>query len=86
MAPSIHGSSETVPAGDSDAIWTHPDRMWGQPCFRDTRVPVDFLFEWLAGGDSVADFVENYPNVAPDRVAAVLREAAGLLVDRRKSA
>ena len=67
-------------------IWTHPERIWGQPCFRDTRVPVDFPFEWLAAGDSVADFVENDPNVAPDRVAAVLREAAGLLVDRRKSA
>ena len=86
MTTSIHRSSGAASIGDSDAIWTHPERMWGQPCFRDTRVPVDFLFEWLAAGDSVADFVENYPNVAPERVAAALREAAGLLVDRRKSA
>ena len=86
MATGIHRPSEAAPAGKSDAIWTHPERMWGQPCFRDTRVPVDFLFEWLAAGDSVADFVENYPNVAPIGSRRCCGRPRACSVDRRKSA
>ena len=32
-----------------EAVWVDPDRMSGAPCFRGSRLPVQQLFDWLAG-------------------------------------
>ncbi|MBT4936733.1 DUF433 domain-containing protein, partial [Candidatus Peregrinibacteria bacterium] len=29
------------------AIWVDPERMGGVPCFKDTRVPISIMFEYL---------------------------------------
>ena len=56
------------------AVWVDPDRMSGAPCFRDSRLPVQQLFDWLADGVSLDEFVEDF---GIDRQAAetVLRAA-----------
>ena len=57
-----------------EAVWVDPDRMSGAPCFRGSRLPVQQLFDWLADGVSLDEFVAGFQI---DRQAAetVLRVA-----------
>ena len=56
--------------------------MGGTPVFRGTRVPVKTLFDYLAGGDSIEEFLLDFPGVQPEQIATVL-DAAGQLVERQ---
>ena len=47
----------------------------GTPVFRGTRVPVRILFEFLAAGDSLDEFLDAYPSVSRAQ-AVTLIEAA----------
>ena len=57
-----------------------PERLGGEPVFRDTRVPVRVLFEYLEGGQTIVQFLEDFEGVTREQVAAVLR-LAGKTVD-----
>jgi uncharacterized protein (DUF433 family) len=54
------------------AITRDPETMHGIPVFRGTRVPVQTLFEYLEGGETLEDFLEGFPTVARDLASAVL--------------
>jgi len=54
------------------AIWVNPLRMSGTACFRDTRVPVQSLIDFLEGGETIDQFLELYPSITRQRVLAVL--------------
>jgi hypothetical protein len=43
----------------ADAITQDPEVMHGIPVFRGTRVPVQTLFEYLEGGETLEDFLEG---------------------------
>ena len=49
------------------AVWVDPGRMSGVPCFRGSRLPVKQLFDWLADGVPLDDFVRDF---CIDRAAA----------------
>lgn len=53
-------------------IWTDPERLSGAPCFDGTRVPIKNLFDYLAGGESIDEFLEGFPGVTREQVEAVL--------------
>ncbi len=55
-----------------EAVWIDPGRMSGTPCFRGTRLPVQQLFDWLADGVSLDQFVRDF-GIDPRAAAAVLR-------------
>lgn len=57
------------------------ERLGGEPVFRDTRVPIRVLFEYLEGGDSIEQFIDDFEGVTREQIAAVLR-LAGTTVDR----
>jgi uncharacterized protein (DUF433 family) len=63
----------------ADAIVRDPETMHGAPVFRGTRVPVQTLFEYLEGGDSLEDFLAGFPTVSRDLAIAALEEAKQLL-------
>lgn len=42
--------------------------MGGTPVFVGTRVPVQTLFEYLAAGDSIEEFMEDFPSVTKDQI------------------
>ena len=65
-----------------DAVWVDPDRMSGEPCFRDSRLPVQHLFDWLADGVPLDEFVEDF-RIDRRAAEAVLR-AAGTESARRR--
>ena len=62
------------------AIARDAEVMHGQPVFRGTRVPVQTLFEYLEGGDSVDDFLQGFPTVSRELAIQALEEAKQLLL------
>jgi len=63
-------------------IWTDTHRLRGTPCFRGTRVPVHTLTEYLAKGDSVDEFLRQFPTVPRELVVQYLRLAEENLTGR----
>ena len=53
-----------------------PEIMSGTPCFAGTRVPARTLFDYLESGDSLADFLEDFPTVSREQAVALLEEAS----------
>jgi uncharacterized protein (DUF433 family) len=64
----------------AQAITRDPETMHGVPVFRGTRVPVQTLFEYLEGGDTLEDFLEGFPTVSRTLALAALEEAKQLLL------
>jgi uncharacterized protein (DUF433 family) len=64
------------------AITRDPDVMHGTPVFRGTRVPVQTLFEYLEGGDTLENFLEGFPTVTRELAIQTLEEAKHLLLAR----
>jgi uncharacterized protein (DUF433 family) len=54
--------------------------LGGTPVFIGTRVPVHALIDFLESGDTIEDFLENYPGVSREQVVAFLEEASEALV------
>ena len=50
----------------------------GLPIFAGTRVPVKNLFDYLKGGDSLQEFLDDFPTVNHEQAKAVI-EAVGAL-------
>ena len=61
-----------------EAVWVDPDRMSGAPCFRGTRLPVQQMFDWLADGTPLGEFLEDF-RVDPRAAQAALRAAGSAL-------
>jgi uncharacterized protein (DUF433 family) len=64
------------------AITKDPDIMHGIPVFRGTRVPIQTLFDYLEGGDTLESFLEGFPTVPRELVIEALEEAKQLLLAR----
>ncbi len=52
-----------------------PEILSGTPCFAGTRVPVRTLFDVIANGQTVDDFLHGFPTVERAQVQAVLELA-----------
>jgi len=63
-------------------IVKNPDILGGTPVFRGTRVPIQTLFDYLEGGESLEDFLEGFPTVSHESAVAALEEAKHLLLAR----
>jgi uncharacterized protein (DUF433 family) len=66
----------------TQAITKDPEIMHGVPVFRGTRVPVQTLFEYLEGGETLEDFLEGFPTVSRALALEALEEAKQLLLAR----
>ena len=49
-----------------------PERMSGAWCFKKTRITVASLFENLASGTTVKEYLEQFPDAGSERVAGIL--------------
>jgi uncharacterized protein (DUF433 family) len=67
-------------------IWVHHDRMGGEPCFMNSRVPVRFLFEHLQAGDTIDEFLEGFEGITREQCEKVIALASKTLVDRAGAA
>ena len=66
----------------TQAITTDPETMHGVPVFRGTRVPVQTLFDYLEGRETLEDFLEGFPTVSRALAIQALEEAKQLLLAR----
>jgi len=66
----------------TQAITRDPETMHGAPVFRGTRVPVQTLFDYLEGGETLEDFLEGLPTVSRAPALETLEEAKELLLTR----
>jgi uncharacterized protein (DUF433 family) len=57
---------------ESPLIERDPEKMGGTPVFYGTRVPVQNLFDCLESGESVDEFLDQFPTVTRQQVLAVL--------------
>ena len=51
-----------------EVVWVDPDRLFGAPCFRGTRIPLQMLIGHLTAGFSLHEFLETVPSL--DRAQA----------------
>ena len=59
-----------------DIITIDPDRRFGKPCVRDTRITVFDVLSWLAAGMSYDEIVEDFPQLTKADIQACLEYAA----------
>lgn len=67
-------------------IHTDPEIMGGVPVFVGTRVPVRTLLDYLAGGEPLSEFLEDFPSVTREQAIAALGHATDLLVNHARPA
>jgi uncharacterized protein (DUF433 family) len=49
--------------------------LGGEPIFRGTRVPFKILTDYLEGGETLDQFLEEYPSVTRELAVAAIEEA-----------
>jgi uncharacterized protein (DUF433 family) len=54
----------------------------GAPCFAGTRVPVRALLDYIEGGDTLDQFLEQYPTVSRKQAVGFLEESANAIVGK----
>ena len=70
-------------APDSQSVIIQdPEILSGEPVFRGTRVPFQTLLDYLEGGDTLDEFLEQYPGVTREQAIAALEEAKALVLAR----
>ena len=57
-----------------------PGDMNGTPCFQGTRVPFKNLMDYLEGGHSLGDFLQQFPTVSREQAIQALEEAKDSLL------
>lgn len=66
---------------EQSVIEVSPEILHGTPVFAGTRVPVKNLFDYLKGGDALADFLDDFPTVSREQAVKALELAGEDLID-----
>jgi len=56
-------------------IESNKDILGGTSVFTGTRVPVRNLFDYLVAGESVKDFLDDFPTVSFEQIRHILQSA-----------
>ena len=59
-----------------------PEIHSGEPVFRGTRVPFQTLIDYLGGGETLDEFLVQYPGVSREKAIAAREEAKALVLSR----
>lgn len=75
--------AENIPPSDLriDLISVDGERHSGTPCFAGTRVPVQDLFDYVAGGGNLDSFLLSFPSVRREQAVGVLKLAEDRLLE-----
>jgi uncharacterized protein (DUF433 family) len=69
-------------ADPSAVVHSDPEILGGTPVFVGTRVPLQHLIDYLAGGDSLDEFLRQFPSVRREQAQAALALAREALEAR----
>ena len=64
----------------SSVVHSDPDILGGTPVFVGTRVPVQALIDYIEGGHSLEEFLDDFPTVNRDLAIATLEQARVQLI------
>ena len=64
----------------NNVIVRDSDVLGGTPVFRGTRVPFQALLDYLEGGQTLNEFLDDFPTVTRDAAIHALERAKTLLV------
>ena len=70
----------------TDFVEVNPKKMSGTPVFRGTRVPIQNLFDCLEDGETLEQFLEQFPTVSREQVSGVLELSKERLLDSEAAA
>ncbi len=69
-------------SSDSYTVFhSDPQRLGGTPVFVGTRVPIKNLFDYLAAGDSLEEFLTDFPSVRKEQAVAMLEIAQAIVAE-----
>lgn len=69
-----------------NVIEVNSEKLGGTPVFAGTRVPIQNLFDYIEGGETLDDFLEGFPPVTREQAITVLELAkASLLIGSAKN-
>lgn len=63
-----------------EVIVKDPDVLGGTPVFRGTRVPFQALLDYLEGGQTLDEFIDDFPTVTREAAISALELANSVLV------
>jgi len=69
-------------AQKNEVITKDPDILGGTPVFRGTRVPFQTLLAYLEGGQTLHEFLEDFPTVTREAAVHALEHAKSLVVSQ----
>ena len=65
----------------NDIVVKDPDVLGGTAVFRGTRIPFQALVDYLEGGQTLDEFLDDFPTVTRSAAIAALELVKSLLVD-----
>jgi len=65
-----------------ERITINPNRMGGEPCIRDLRIPVATIITMIAQGMNTEEILEYYPDLEKEDVTEALNFAAETVRER----
>lgn len=63
----------------AEIITISPEVQSGTPVFANTRVPIKNLFDYLRGGDTIEEFLHDFPSVKQEQVSGLLEIVENLI-------
>ncbi len=66
-------------------VHSDPDILGGTPVFIGTRVPLRNLIDYLEAGESLDEFLDDFPTVSRDQAIAALEAAHEVLTANARS-
>ena len=69
----------------SEIVHSDPEILSGTPVFVGTRVPVQSLFDYLEGGETLDEFLRQFPSVKRSQAVAALEVARTTLMAGERS-
>lgn len=66
---------------ETQVISRSPDIMSGAPVFAGTRVPVQTIIDYLAGGHPLKEFLDDFPTVRREQAIELLARIKEMLKD-----
>lgn len=62
-------------SNSNNLVEIDPEKLGGTPVFHGTRVPIQNLFDCLEEGESLDEFLNQFPTVTREQTLAVLEES-----------
>jgi len=64
------------------AVSIDPETVSGTPVFVGTRVFIETLFDYLEGGETLEEFLENFPSVSRKKALQALEMAKTAIITK----